>query len=348
LFPCIAVLSCEVTTFAELGAPERERWEEIRRGEPALSSPFFSFDFAAAVAAVRRDVRVGVLRGSGGGVAGFFPFQFSRTGVGRPVGGKLSDYHGVIVGPEVEWDACEVLRRCGLRSFAFSHLIGSQRPFRPYFKALAASPVVVLDDPAGPAPRPPGQAERKRRRLERRATLRLDAEGSPDALHTLLVWKSSQYRRTGAFDTLSRPWVVELLERLHATKTSALEGALSCLWADDVLIAAHLGLRSGRVLHWWFPGYDAALARDSPGLVHLSLLLGAAPEDGIGLVDFGKGDEAYKGWFANGSVELGIGSVETSRLAALRAGAARVAWRRALHSPLHHVADARRKRLDFR
>jgi CelD/BcsL family acetyltransferase involved in cellulose biosynthesis len=337
-----------VTTFAEIGAPERERWEEVRRGEPALSSPFFSFDFAAAVAAVRPDVRVGVLRGSGGVVAGFFPFQVSRTGVGRPVGGKLSDYHGVVIGREVEWDAREVLRKCGLRSFAFGHLIGSQRPFRPYFKALAASPVVELDDPASPAPRPPGQAKRQRRRLERRATLRLDAEGSADALRTLLAWKSSQYRTTGAFDTVSRPWVVELLERLHATKTSALEGALSCLYADDALIAAHFGLRSGRVLHWWFPGYDTAFARDSPGLVHLSLVLGAAPEDGIGLVDFGKGDEAYKGWFANGSVELGIGSVEMSRLAALRAGAARVAWRRALSGPLHRIAYPLRKRLDFR
>ena len=142
--------------------------------------------------------------------------------------------------------------------------------------------------------------------------------------------------------------MVELLERLHATKTSALEGALFCLFADDVLIAAQLGLRSGRVLHCWVHAYDVAVARDSPGLVLLGLLLGAAPADGIGLVDFGEGDEAYKGRFANGSVELGIGSVETNRLAALRAGAARVAWRRALRSPLHRVADPWRKRLDFR
>ena len=325
-----------MTTAAELGAPESERWERIRRGSPALSSPFFHVEFTRAVGAVRPDVRIGVL-----GDGGFFPFQVSRTRAGRPVGGKLSDYHGVVVGPDVAWEPRELLRACGLRSYAFNHLIASQAPFRPFVRELDVSPVADLDaaQPVGS----PSQPERKRKRLARRAPLRFELH-SPGALGTLLAWKSAQYRRTGAYDAFSHGWVVEVLERVVASPI----GLLSALWSGDDLVAVHLGMRSGRVLHWWFPAYDPAFARHSPGLVLLRELLDAAPAEGIGLLDFGKGDEDYKSWFANREIELGIGHVEAGRITELRAGAARVAWRRALRSPLRRPALAARRRLDFR
>ena len=326
----IAALACEVTAAAELGVAERDRWEAIRAQDPALSSPFFAFDYTAAVAAVRRDVRVGVLRDAGE-IVGFLPFQRSLGGAGRSVGGKLTDYQGAIVVPGLEWDARSVLRGVGLRSLRFDHLIASQQPFRPYFSSVAASPVVDLDDPEKPPPGAPSQAVRKRKRLERRAVLRFSrSEASGDALRTLMGWKAAQYRRTGAFDAMGRPWVREVLERLHATRTDALSGELSCLFADDALLAAHLGLRSGRVLHWWFPAYDAAFSRDSPGLVLLRLLLDDAPAAGIGLLDFGKGAEDYKASFANGAIELGVGIVETDRFTAWRGSASRAAWGRVL------------------
>jgi hypothetical protein len=100
-------------------------------------------------------------------------------------------------------------------------------------------------------------------------------------------------------------------------------------------------------VHWWFPAYDPAFARDSPGLVLLAELLGAADEAGIGLLDFGKGDEDYKAWFSNRTIPLGIGHVESDRLTELRTGAARVAWRYALRSPVRDHALAARRRLDF-
>jgi CelD/BcsL family acetyltransferase involved in cellulose biosynthesis len=324
-----------VTTAAELGAPESERWERIRRGSPALAGPFFDLEFTRAVGAVRRDVRVGVTDW------GFFPFQASRLGAGRPVGLKLSDHHGVVAAPDAAWDARELLRGCGLRSYAFNHLLASQEPFRPFVRELSSSPVADLDADAPVGA--PSQPARKRRRLARRAPLRFELH-APTLLPTVLAWKSAQYRRTGAYDAFSHGWVVEVLERLVASPI----GLLSALWSGDDLIAVHLGLRSGRVLHWWFPAYDPAFARDSPGLVLLLELLDAAPAAGIGLLDFGKGDEDYKAWFSNGAIELGTGHVETDRLTELRTGAARVAWRRALNSPARRTALAARRRLDFR
>ena len=324
-------------TAAELGAPESERWEQIRRGSPALSSPFFDPEFTRAVGAVRRDLRVGVLPDG----AGFFPFQVSRLGAARPVGGKLSDYHGVVVAPGFEWEPRALLGGCGLRSFAFNHLIASQEPFRPFVRELASSPVADLDaaEPIGSS----SQATRKRRRLAKRAPLRFELH-SPGVLGTLLAWKSAQYARTGAYDLFARAWVVEVLERLVAGPL----GLLSALWSGDELVAAHLGLRSGRVVHWWFPAYDPAFARDSPGLVLLAELLDAAGEAGIGLLDFGKGEEDYKAWFSNRAISLGIGHVEADRFSELRTGAARVAWRYALRSPVRRQALAARRALDFR
>jgi CelD/BcsL family acetyltransferase involved in cellulose biosynthesis len=344
----IAALACEVTAAAELGASERDRWEAIRAQDPALASPFFAFDYTAAVASVRRDVHVAVLRDAGE-IVGFLPFQRALGGAGRPVGGKLTDYQGAIVAPGLGWDVRSVLRGAGLRSLRFDHLIASQRPFRPYFSSVASSPVVDLDDPAKPPPGAPSQAARKRKRLERRSVLRFTrSEASGDALRTLMGWKAAQYRRTGAFDAMGRPWVRDVLERLHATRTDALAGELACLYADDELLAAHFGLRSGRVLHWWFPAYDAAFARDSPGLVLLRLLLDDAPEAGIGLLDFGKGEEDYKASFANDAIELGVGVAEADRFSAWRGAASRAAWGRALRSRLYRPVNHLRKRLDFR
>lgn len=295
---------------------------------------------------MRRDVRVGVLRAGAGEVVGFFPFQVSRTGVGRPVGGKLSDYHGVVVGRDVAWDPVALLKGCGLRSYAFNHLIGSQAPFRPYFDSVAPSPVVDLAlEPAGT----PSRAERKRRRLERQGPLRVELRSaSGEELRTLLRWKSAQYARTRTFDAVGVPWVVDVLERLHAMRTDALEGMLSCLYSGDALVAAHFGLRSGRVLHWWFPSYDVAFARDSPGLVMIRVLLDGAAQDGIGLLDFGKGAEDYKTLFANDAIEVGTGAVVADRFTAWRAAAARAAWGRVLATRLYRPANHLRKRLDFR
>jgi CelD/BcsL family acetyltransferase involved in cellulose biosynthesis len=323
-----------VTTAAELGAPESERWERIRRGSAALASPFFDIEFTRAVGEVRRDVRIGVAE------FGFFGFEVSRLGAGRPVGLKLSDYHGVVAAPEAEWEPRALLRGVGLRSYAFNHLPAAQAPFRPFVRELATSPVADLeaDAPIGA----PSQPARKRRRLARRAPLRFELH-DPGSLPVVLAWKSAQYHRTGAFDVFSRPWVVEVVERLVAGPL----GLLSTLRSGDELIAAHLGLRSGRVAHWWFPAYDPAFARDSPGVVLLLELLEAGPAAGITMLDFGKGDEDYKAWFANGAVDLGVGHVEADRFSELRTGAARVAWRYALRSPVRDHARAARRRLDF-
>ena len=66
------------------------------------------------------------------------------------------------------------------------------------------------------------------------------------------------------------------------------------LYAGDRPVAAHLGLRSDRVLAYWFPAYDPDLGRYSTGVALCLRMAEAAAADGIGHIDLGKGAARYK------------------------------------------------------
>src|SRR5688572_30619461 len=89
------------------------RWHDILEGTPQLAGPYFRPEFTAAVAAVRQGVEVAVIEDAGQ-VVGFFPFQRDRWNVAQPVGGRLSDYQGVIAGPEIRWQPAEIMSACRL------------------------------------------------------------------------------------------------------------------------------------------------------------------------------------------------------------------------------------------
>ena len=101
-----------------------------------------------------------------------------------------------------------------------------------------------------------------------------------------------------------------MVELIHARNERDFSGMLSVLYAGDAVVAAHFGLRSQTVLHWWFPTYDPRFARYSPGLVLLLNLIQQAHSLGLREIDLGKGYERYKGSFANAHVAIAEGSVE--------------------------------------
>ena len=112
---CVAVDS-------ELSEESLSVWRQIQYHESTLCSPFFCPEFMSAVASVRSDVRVATLW-EDEKIVGFFPFQRDRFHMGRPVGGGLSDYHGVICPKTVKYVPEELLDACGLVTFDFDHLI---------------------------------------------------------------------------------------------------------------------------------------------------------------------------------------------------------------------------------
>ena len=128
----------------------------------------------------------------------------------------------------------------------------------------------------------------------------------------MLKWKSQQCISSGKPDIFALPWVVDAIQRIHATQGEHFAGVLSVLYAGEQQVAAHLGMRSKNELHWWFPTYDPGFARYSPGLILLLAMAEHATSLGIHRIDLGKGRAHYKERLANRSVPLAEGVVTAS------------------------------------
>ena len=87
------------------------------------------------------------------------------------------------------------------------------------------------------------------------------------------------------------------------------EGRLSTLWFGERLAAAHFGIRSGAVLHYWFPAYDETFAALSPGLLLLMEMARRSPEGGIATIDLGAGDYRFKSDLANAAWTMATAAV---------------------------------------
>jgi CelD/BcsL family acetyltransferase involved in cellulose biosynthesis len=313
-----------VIAASELGDTEQAAWRSLLSRNPRLISPFFCPEFTLAVAGARRDVRVCVIE-EGAKTLGFFPFQRGALGSGRPVGGKLSDYHGVIAEQHATWDLDELLRSCKLAFWEFDHLVEDQRPFTRYVRSKSMSP--VLDVSAGfheyrATRRRAGssriaQLERKANKLAREiGPLRFEAHSlDRNVLEEVFARKSDQCRRTGVVDFFALSWTRALLERVLSIESSHFSGMLSALYAGDQLVAAHAGMRSERVWHWWFPVYVPAFAKYSPGGLLLLKLAEEAAARRLAHVDLGKGDDAYKAAFHNHTIVLAEGRAARRSLA---------------------------------
>jgi CelD/BcsL family acetyltransferase involved in cellulose biosynthesis len=306
------VINYRVIAAADLDQSLIRRWADIQENTPVYASPYFRPEFAEAVGQVRDDLRVCVLE-DGNRVVGFFPFHRRWGGIAWPAGLGLSDHHAVIAEPGAEWTAEGLMRACGVVRWAFDHLMTGQPQMQPWIRTVEPSPVIdtsgMFDEYIDARRKPLEVALRRQRKLERELGPYRFEFRSMDAslLDTVIRWKSEQCRRTGVTDFLALGWTVELLRRLHALRSENFSGVLSSLWAGDKLLALHFGLRSREVLHYWFPVYDSAYGRYSPGLVLLLELVRQACEDETRYIDLGKDLSQYKAKFMTGSVMVAEG-----------------------------------------
>lgn len=318
----LGTVTASVVRPDELSPSDLDSWRQLLGHGEALDSPFFRPEFTQAVARVRSDVEVTVLRRSGRPVA-FFPFQRHRWRIGWPVGGRLSDFHGPVIGEGADIPGEFLMRTSGLRVWNFNHLVASNPIHRPHDSIPGTSPFMdlrggwdayVTEQKA--RSKQLGTALRKSRKLAREVgELRFQFHSPSDAaFRQLLAWKSEQLRRRRSVEVLRFPWVVDLLENLRRTDLPGFAGVLSTLHAGDRLVALHLGMRTDRVLHIWFPTYDPAFGKYSPGLVLLLQLAQACASRGIERIDFGKGPERYKRDFQSGSIALAEGALASQRV----------------------------------
>ncbi|BAC74285.1 cellulose biosynthesis protein CelD [Streptomyces avermitilis] len=292
----------------ELSAADRAAWTALQSkahldGSPELANPFLSPEFTLAVGRCRRGVRIAVAR-EDGEPAAFFPFQRTATGVGRAVGLGVSDCQGLVHRAGFTWDAQELLQACGLALWEFDHLVAGQAPFEAGAAGTFPSPVMEVDQGyeaylrglRARSPKFTRTTLAKERKLGRDTggVRYVHDERDPAALRTLMTWKSAQYRRTGRSDRFAHAWITHLVQQLFHSRSEPFAGILSVLYADDRPVAAHFGLRSERVLACWFPAYDPAYAKYSPGLILHLRMAEAAAADGIAHLDLGRGQKDYK------------------------------------------------------
>lgn len=293
----------------DLGEAESHRWREIQKASPSLDNPFLSVDFALAMGRLRDHVRVAVIE-DGGEIAGFLPHERHGFGVGRPLGGHLTTCQGLISVPELKIDPRDLLRACGLSAIDFDHLVAGQPTFAPYETDVRPAPVMDLSGGfdayvervrAGSAKNYKTVRYKERKLGRERGEIRFEWDSADiGTLRAVMAWKSDQYRRTGRVDRFAQPWIVRLVEELHSRRSDDFAGVLTMVYAGDTPVAGHFGLRTAHTLVGWFPAYDPAYARYSPGIMHHLHMAEHAANAGLHQVDMGKGGREYKEWLKTG------------------------------------------------
>ncbi|RDV07244.1 GNAT family N-acetyltransferase [Sphingorhabdus pulchriflava] len=319
----------------ELDADCIRRWEQLRETNSIYASPFYSPHFAMAVGKVRRDAEVAIFE-QDGRIVGFLPFHRVRGRVAKPIGGHLNDYHGAILEPGRVLAEPGLLRAAALDAYDFDHLplqfaLGMQSA-----DTSLASPQMDLSAGYEASIAAKGDSwrrgqrdmSRKLRKMEREiGAVRCEFSSESDQAFDLHVeMRNTLYRRMGLRADYCIGWQGEVLRGLRNVGSPGFCGALSVLYAGEEPVAAHFGIVSNGVLHWWFPAYDLRVQRYSPGLQLIDRCARQAAIEGICTIDFGKGDDRYKTLFADRLIPMVKGSVcqQGSFAARARAGHATI------------------------
>lgn len=311
--------SYRVISVNELDSTLCNAWRSVQSNRSLFANPYFCPEFTLLAGEIRSDVRVVVIEDRDR-VAGFFPYQRSHLGMGKPVAGALSDYHGVVAESGSGWEIEPLMRATNLSVWSFNHLVDDTGRFLPYVNGRTSSPLIDLS--SGYLQYVKGRREagsdyiKKTEGLARKlgrevGELRFSLhESGSEVLQQLIRWKRTQYKESRLPDAFSVPWTSALLRRIAETQTASFAGVCSVLRAGDIIVAVHVGMRSSNVLHYWFPAYDPAFAKFSPGIILLLRMAEALAHMGVGTIDLGEGMSHYKQRLMTGDVPLQIGAFE--------------------------------------
>jgi CelD/BcsL family acetyltransferase involved in cellulose biosynthesis len=338
-----------------------KQWDALVSSDPRFNSPYFQPEFTQLVSEVRDDVEVAFLV-DGGETVAIFPFQRGAFGFGLPIGGLVSDFHGLICAKSFDFDPRELLSKCGLRAWQFDHLLPSEMFARfqnqlrdSFYVDLGQGFDAYVRDLRMKSRTRVTNVERKKRKIEHDVgPLRFQLyTNQSSAFEHLLRWKSCQYVDTGVVDVFRFEWVTTLLQKIIARRGIKFSGTLSTLHAGETLVAVHAGMQSHNVAHYWFPSFDRDFASYSPGIILLFELARALGVSGVSRLDLGAGSERYKTLFSTGSLLLAAGTVDRyvmaemirSNLSQCRHGIRRLRLGKVLPGPARFLHNLRRRSL---
>ena len=314
-----AKVRAELIRPQELDAAQIACWRSIVETGNVYRSPFYTPEFTQAVADARDDAFVAVLEDAGERV-GFFPFHRVHRDVAKPIGGPISDYHGPVLTQGFDIDPVLLLKACNLASYDFNHLPIAIKKFSDHAYDRSRSPMLDLsngydayaDKPSKRIKNELNNTGRRRRKMEREiGPVSFRFHEASEAVYTQFVaLKNQQFKALNVQSAFDVPWLAKALDIIRKAQTPTFAGVFSTLHAGDRLMAAHFGMRSKTVLHWWFPTYDREAAAYGSGIILLNEIARSAQQQGFSIIDLGRGEEPYKSRLANSEMQLCEGSIE--------------------------------------
>lgn len=315
------MLTAQTVRPQDLTARDRAAWMALRASAEVFQSPLLGPDFAAAVAAVRSDAAVAVIRKDGKAV-GFLPHHRRPHGLARPIGAPFSDYHALVAEPDL--DGLQALKLAGLREYRFSALLDPHNAFGQ--EATAEGAYAIAIGPGESAGADHLEALRagspKRFKNVRRLDHKLQREVGPVALiapdrdraafDAMLAWKRAQFHRTGMTDVFAPKWATGLMTRLFEQGEGRLKGLMITLQVAGKPAVMHFGIREDDRYHPWIASQDETLAAYSPGQVFLWRAIEAMPSLGLRWYDLAAGHDHYKTPYASRTVPIAEGQVRTA------------------------------------
>jgi len=300
----VEIVKADMLTTADVAL-----WRAMVAANPDLTSPYFRPEFTRIAAAISPDSAVAVFTRDGETV-GFFPHQ-RRGGTIQPLGAPMNDYHGVIARPGEAPDLNTVARLLKAPRLRVGAWVGNA-------PQSAERQTLMVTIPDGDDGRPSFDAwyaerrqtwgkyykdkERARRSLVTELgeiEVRID-QRDPALLNQLIALKREQYRRSGLHDIFACGWTENLLHALLKEHGEDGFGAsMVSMHAGGKLTAVEYSLHAGDRYHFWFPVYEPALARCSPGILLTMDTMQRVSERGVRVFDFGFGGEGYKKYFCN-------------------------------------------------
>ena len=294
---------CDVTKVDELSAQDVKVWNDMLKAEPFFASPLLTPEFAAAVAAVRDDVRVAVFRRQGRPV-GFLSHHRRPHRFARPAGAPFADYSALITFAQPGFRFEDALRAAGIDRYQAIGLIDPHGLSRDGGGEADMAYGLDLGEDA-----PPIQAPKKHVKNINRLRRRLEEAHGPvrilvddrdrSRFDAMLAMKRRQVRDNGLHDFLGAPWAAGFLDRLWEAPRDGLHGVMLTLTAGDRPVLHHYGVRLGDRVHPWVSTYDPAYAAFSPGQIFLHDAPEALRAAEVAYYDLSTGQTHYKSAFCN-------------------------------------------------
>lgn len=315
--------STDVIKAHGIGSELNQTWLALHRSESRFASPYYHPNFVRAVAAVRDDVEIAILKNRAGDIVGVLPFQRISAHQANPIGGRMNDFHGILAPSRLQVDIKSLLNQLQLKRFHFHALSTEEPEYEPYEFIRMPSYHVDLSNGiedyitwltknSSTVKRLP-QKIRALGRNEGDVVFEFESNNM-QVLEELIALKRNKFQRTNTFDILSVQWAADLLREIGTYTSPDFRGVMSALWAGDKLIAAHFGMIANDVLHYWFPAYDSNYDKYSPGLQLMLATCRAAAKSGIKKIDMSYGESGFKDKFCNGSTEVSFGVVDQNPL----------------------------------